>query len=88
MSNTRERAGLGAECAADFAVEQDRIVGEGSWPLVVSFNFGIEVIKCHMHHRLSTAAQAFKRHALRSVREPVPIFDPTETFRVKTISVV
>lgn len=41
-----------------------------------------------MHHRLSTAARAFKWHALRSVREPVPIVDPTETFRVITISVV
>ena len=42
----------------------------------------------HMHHRLSTAARAFKQHALRSVQEPVPIVDPTETFRVRTISVV
>jgi hypothetical protein len=42
----------------------------------------------HMHHRLSTAARAFKQHALRSSQEPVPIVNPTETFRVRTISVV
>lgn len=46
------------------------------------------VVPGQMHHHLSTAGRAFKQHALRYVQEPVPIVDPTETFRVRTIPVV
>jgi hypothetical protein len=41
-----------------------------------------------MHHRLTTVARAFKQHALRSFQEPASVVDPTETFRVRTLSVV